>query len=180
MTTLAQIQQAMGPVYLAWAKPATEHHYTQPAFSSEWVGEAQAQIKPNATKPALMAEQVRNRLKQGPARRDELFEMLGCVQHQWKRMIEANRGEFKMENIGYKKGKYTLVWLDCAPPKITQRSQTYQVLHFFKGKGWINTSDVVGNALPPDARANYLPMLEARGLLEVRLLAGVKQYREKV
>lgn len=180
MTTIAQIQKAMGPVFMAWAiKPTSQdHHHTQPAFSSAWVNNANQDIKP--TKPQgvilMQADMMMARLAKGCATGKEMCELLNCTPPRFGRVLVKLRGQVHHEQIGYGEGRTILYWIDGMEPPVSQRSKSFQLVHFFKVTPWASAADVPPELMSDKKLQDFLPMLVCRGLLKYRLRDGVKQY----
>ena len=176
MTTIAQIQAAMGPVYLAWAKPATEHHYTPPEFSTVMA----PANSPEKCKSDQRIDEALRLLSIRPMTGDEIKKALSCTTRQWAMVFERMpKGAIKHEQIGIGADRYVLYWVDSMPPKLTDRSTSHQVIEFFgRNKRWTAIDKLpMSICKSNNGKHSFVSHLITRGKLIQRWHKGVRQIK---
>jgi len=170
MTSIAQIQRAMGPVYRSWATMAKDYHHTS---------------VPDDTPPSLQTttetfeRKVRERLARGFATKEDLMREIGSpTKSQWSTVSRLMCNELRFESSGFTKTQRRWIyWLDCVPPPMSERSFKHQILVCLKNHPWASTKEVVSVTGLTINMPNVLSMMSSRGWLEFRGPAGKREYR---
>lgn len=184
MTTLAQIQRAMGPVYLAWATPATDHHFIQPAQARTTISGAWPELpKPKLPTPAkIRTKEILAYLAEHGAKTSvELAAALGVTKRQVRLASDNKYEALFSEQVGFGADRTTLYWVATYQPDISQRSTTYQLWAYFLAHPWKSVLDIPTSLVSHKTAHTYACDLERKGRLvsKVKMREGqkIKHYK---
>ncbi len=187
MSTIHQAQQAMGPVYLAWAKQASgqspvDNHCAMTTFAGG------SNIFDRTLPVAkVFSKQICSTLidyleAHGPATNAAIVKGTGITKKQITTLIASNIAKARLRKERVVRGGVTtmLYWVDEKPPAISERSQIIQLIQHFSDHPWtpVQYLGLVGKERK-SAYANVTNLLKQKRLIAKKNDSGVIIYKVK-
>lgn len=187
MSTIVQAQQAMGPVYLAWAKQASgqspvDNHRVMTTFACG--SNIFNQPAPVAQVPCkqICITLIEHLEAHGPATGEGILKATGITKKQIRALLASKvaTARLRKERV-VRGGVWTMLyWVDEKPPAISERSDIIQLLQHFTDHPWtsVYSMKLVGKERK-SVYANVSNLLKQKRLVAKKNDSGVNVYKVK-